>query len=573
MEPAKNKTQLFDCTIRDGGYLNNWKFNGRVVREVYRACSNAGIDFVEIGFRGSHRYFDRSEYGKWRYSLDSDIREAINGITGAKISVLVDYGKIDLDDFAPKVDSPVELVRIAAHKNNIFKALDFIEKVKEKGYLISLQAMNFPGYSQNEKDSLLSSVKSSRLDYFYISDSYGCLFPSQVEELFAPFIELDNIKIGFHSHNNLQMAFANSLEAIKIGVDIVDGTMYGMGRAAGNLPIETMVAYLQMSMPKRYNVRPVLNCIDKYFYILHKKNPWGYQLPYMISGLFKCHPNYSDDIVKRREYSIEDVWKAISIINGMDLVGYDKTVVEGLINKGFISDGGQRQFAEEPTCKDAESPAKTPKYIGRHKGKEALVLANGPSLKKYKDEIDAFIKKHDPIILGANFLAGLFTPHYHAFTNKMRFTTYVDTVSNDSALLIGRNIDNDMIKEYVKRDYETLFFKDVLEADFDVRDGVIQTNCRSISVLLIGVAIVMGAKRVFVAGMDGYTQFDGAGKTLFYDESFEVEQRDLRLGLHRWNERFLGQIDDYLYNKQQNRITIITPTAHSSFYSEINNFL
>ena len=128
-----NNLQLLDCTIRDGGYINAWKFEKKVVRDVYRACSSAGVDFVEIGFRGSEKYFDKQEYGIWRFSPDETIQEAIDGIAGAKISIMGDYGKIDCDDIEEKRNSPVDLVRIAAHKDKIVDATIFINNIKIKG--------------------------------------------------------------------------------------------------------------------------------------------------------------------------------------------------------------------------------------------------------------------------------------------------------------------------------------------------------------------------------------------------------------------------------------------------------
>jgi 4-hydroxy 2-oxovalerate aldolase len=565
--------KVLDCTIRDGGYITDWHFDKNLVREVYRALSKSGVEIVEIGYKGTEKYFNPNKYGLWRFTSEDDLNEVTDGIKGAKISIMGDFGKTELGDYPDKDESKVDMVRIAAHKDKIDDALLFLSEIGSKGYITSLQAMGFTGYSLKERDELKKALQASDIDYFYIADSYGSLFPHQIKPLFDPFLEIEGLKIGFHPHNSLQMAFANTLEAIKIGVDIVDGSIYGMGRGAGNLPIETLIAYMQMNSHDKYNVIPVLSVLDKYFIELQKKDPWGYQLPYMVSGIFKCHPSYAKELIERREYTIEDIWKVMEVIQEMNPIGFERSIIENLIEKGYIGSLDSKcvpDHALQPA--ECKSRNEVP-YIDRHKGKDFLVLANGPSLEKYKDQINAFIERYDPIILAANFLNGLFVPHYHAFNNKKRFTMYIDTVDPASKLLIGENIPQEMIDEYVSIKYETLHFKDVLDSSFNIINGKIQSNCRTISVLLLGVAIVMGASRIFVAGMDGYLGKDNITNTLFYEEKIEPAKEEYLVDRHRWNDFFLNQIDKYLFDINKEGIHILTPTCHRSFYKGITNYV
>jgi len=558
------KIHILDCTIRDGGYVNNWQFDKTMVRETYRALSKSGVDFAEIGFRGTAKHFDPKIYGHWRFTTEEMLQEITNGIEGCKISIMGDYGKIDLEDFENRDNSMVDMVRIAVHKDNVFNAIGMLEKLKGKGYLVSLQAMGFTGYTEEEKSQLRKALKQSALDYFYIADSYGSIIPEEIEALFEPFQELETVKLGFHPHNSLQMAFANTLEAIKIGVNIVDASIYGMGRGAGNLPTEVLLAYLVVRGNRKYNVIPILNTVDRYFIDIMKDTPWGYQLPYMISGMFKCHPYYAAELVKRREYSIDDVWRVLEIIEEMNPTGFDQNIIDSLIKKGAVSVLNE--------VKSDEEFHQVP-YIDRHAGKDFLILANGPTLKNCRDRIQAFIEKYDPVVCGANYLAGFFEPQYHAFNSKKRFVEYVKSVSSRSKLLVGENITKDMISDYASGEYETLYFRDTLDADFDIKDGRIQANCRTISVLLIALAIVMGAKRIFVAGMDGYLDKKVMKQSLFYDEKVEIDDHKLRIERHKWNERFLRQINDYFERMGREGIHIITPTSHSSFYKSIENYL
>jgi len=567
--------EILDCTIRDGGYVNNWMFSKELVRESYRALSKSGVTYVELGFRGSDKFFSPEKYGLWRFTPDTLIEEVTHNINGAKIAVMGDFGKIDLEDFAPASESPVDLVRVAVHKDKLSGAIGLLEKIKTKGYLTSLQCMGYSTYADQEKHELLSGLKNTSIDYVYIADSYGSIFPFQIKEIFEPLLEIGGFRVGFHPHNNIQMAFANSLEAIRIGVHIIDASIYGMGRGAGNLQTEIILSYLLQQQKNEYNILPVLNCIERFFIDLHRGTPWGYELPYMISGILNCHPNYSKEFLRRKEISMEDIWAGLDCVRELNPVGFSPQIVEKLITSGLVSASktrpASRSLPDRSTAPAADLPLVP--YIGRYKGREFLVLANGPNLMTCKPDIVEFIVKYDPVILGANYLGGLFTPHYHAFNNKKRFVSYVDKVSPQSKLMIGVNIPDGMIKEYVSREHEPLVFYDLLEADFDIRDGVITTNCRTISVLLAGLAVVMGAERVFIAGMDGYLDRRSVSHNLFYEEKFDAVEHDLNVERHRDNERFLTQIDEYIKKNGGEGLHIITPTTHTAFYKNMRNAL
>ncbi len=392
-----------------------------------------------------------------------------------------------------------------------------------------------------------------------------------MREYFEPLLAIDRFKVGFHPHNNIQMAFANTLEAINLGVDIIDTSIYGIGRGAGNLPTEILLSYLIKQGNKKYNVIPVLNCIDRFFIDLIKKTPWGYQLPFMISGMFDSHPNYAKELLKRKEYDIEDIWKAMERISEIEMVGFNSEIVDNLEKYGLIKGKKLEVFVKQNTNKKAIP--QTVEYLNHHTGREFLVLANGPNLKKYKKEIITFIKKYDPVILGGNFLNGLFVPDYHAFNNKRRLADYINTVDPGSKLLLGSNFSKELITDFVSRDYDTLAFMDNLDSDFDIQNGVITSNCRTISVLLIGVAIVMGANRVFVVGMDGYLDKADFDNTLFYNEQFEPKEHKLNVDRHNWNNKFLGQLDKYIHDKGGEGLHILTPTGYSTFYKSIDNYI
>jgi 4-hydroxy 2-oxovalerate aldolase len=562
----KSELKLLDCTIRDGGYMNDWKFDKKMVREAYRALSKSGVDIVEIGFRGSEKYCSREKFGMWRFSDDDFIREVTEGIEGAKIAVMGDYGKIETEDFAEAAESPVEIVRLAVHKDNIKPCLILLSKIKEKGYEVSLNAMGYSGYTATERRELVKLLRDADIDYLYVADSYGSIFPFQIEQLFEPLLSLSHIKIGFHPHNNLQMAFANTLEAIRCGVDIIDSTLYGIGRAAGNLPTEVIILYLELSKGGKYNAIPLLNCVDTFLIPLKQEFKWGYQLPYMLSGMYQCHPNYAMNLLKYKAYNIEDISIAMERINSLNPIGYSQEVLDKVIAEGMIG------RLETASGKKEEPEVIAIPYIERHRDKDFLILANGPTLTKYKEKIDRFIVKHDPIILGANNLSGLFKPHYHVFNNKKRFSMYADTIAMESVLMVSQYFEDEFVREYTSRTYERMYYKDRLDLNFDIRDGVVQSNCRTISVLLLGVAIVMGAKRIFAAGLDGYLTRANEG-IHFYKEIAELADEDMLVELHQQCLKFIGQIDQYQIKKGLEGIHILTPTDYKAFYKSVENYI
>ncbi|MBI2470431.1 MAG: aldolase catalytic domain-containing protein [Planctomycetes bacterium] len=568
--------QILDCTVRDGGYVNDWKFDKKFVREVYRALSKASVDFVEIGFKGTEKYFDREKYGLWRFSEEKDIHNVTANISGSKLAIMADYGKIETEDFCNANESLIELVRVAVHKDDVKGALSLLEQIKKKGYKVSLNVMGYTNYSKTERNDLVDLLKTVNLDYVYIADTYGSLFPNQVSQIFEPLLEISQFKVGFHSHNNLQMAFANTLEAVSCGVHIIDSTIYGMGRGAGNLPTEVIISFVANRKGDKYNPIPILNIIDRFFVEMQNHNRWGYQLPYMLSGLFQCHPNYPKALMDLREYTIEDIWKAMSHIKKKNPVGFSKSLLDDLIKEGVIGSGKidvRKNSLANSNKLLFKIDAPKISYLDKHKERDFLVLANGPSLKEYKYKIDKFIFKYDPIILGANYLGELFKPHYHAFINKRRFVAYIDTVSSSSQLLIGQHIDDSLIHEYTNRNYENIYYIDTLNSDFEIYKGVITSNCRTVSILLLGVAIVMGAHRVFVAGMDGYVSLHLGNALHFYNEKEETEDRQVIYEKHQWCQYFIDQIDKFLSKNDKEGVHIITPTSYKSFYKGIENYI
>ena len=563
--------KVLDCTIRDGGYINNWDFPPRMVRDVYQRLSRAGVDFVEVGFREP----ESSDAPLWRRCPEHELAKIKKGIQGAKLVVMVDFGKAGPEDFLPVEESAIDMVRIAVHKDKVYHALDLAAEIKAKGYMLSMQLMGYPQYTEDEKEELFLRLAHEDLDYAYVADSYGSLLPDQVERLVSPLASVEGVKVGFHPHNNLQLAFANTLQAIKSGAEIVDSTLYGMGRGAGNLSTETLLSYLQQHDRDKYNVIHALFCVDMYLLPLRRKLEWGYQLPFMLSAICQCHPYYAKEVVEAREYTVDELWKVLNMVKTRKPVGFKPGLLTEILETTVFNQkqGALDEVEENEPVMSQPTGDGPPSYQDRHKGRPFLVLANGPNLKSYRPQIRQFISRHKPVVMGANYLGDLFMPDYHAFINLRRFIRHVSSVDDSSGLLLSQHFPGDVVGEHCERPFEDLLFVDRVKGPFSIENGVISNNCGTVSVLLIAVALVMGASEVFVAGMDGYRLTSEEGGPLFYDEEDETHSESFIRTRERWNERALADLESFMTGQGVMGPTIITPTTHEKYFVGINNLI
>ena len=286
----RDKIKVLDCTIRDGGLINNHDFDEKFVRGVYKALSEAGVDYMEIGYKNSKKLFSEKEFGKWKFCEDEVIKRVTDGIeSNTKISVMVDIGRVELDDLKPATESPVDMVRVASYVKDIDKAIDMVNHFHDKGYETTINMMAISKDKGSELDEALAQIEAeAKADVIYIVDSFGSLYQEQIEELIKRSKSILKTKeVGFHGHNNQQLGFSNTIEAIIHGANYLDATIYGIGRAAGNCPLELLVGFLKN--PK-YDIRPILDIISNSFIPLRDKIEWGYIIPYAITGMVNEHP-------------------------------------------------------------------------------------------------------------------------------------------------------------------------------------------------------------------------------------------------------------------------------------------
>lgn len=567
---------IIDCTIRDGGHINNWNFDDSVVRAAYFAASKSGIDFFEIGYRVSD---SKKNLGKYAYSDDDFLFTLFeNQDHKCKLLIMVDAGKADDINFK-KCDlknTPIYGIRVAAYPYEYHKAITLVDKLFSLGYKVYLNLMASSEITNEQYEILNKWEGKNKIDAIYFADSFGSLIPSDIPFFVNKLKEIGFNNIGFHSHNNLQMAFANTLKAIECGANYIDASIYGMGRGAGNLPIEIFLGYLEKTGNLKYNTVPYLDVIQNYFLELFNKYTWGYDLRVLIGGLANIHPYYIDELFEQNSYSIDEIWAISKLIKEKCPTSYSSIELKKFINERFytpFTEEKVREIFNEISKEFKLIPSEDSfvqgefELINKHIGRKFLIIASGPSILKYKDEIQEIIEKENLITIGVNYLQNLFTPNYHLFVNKKRFSKYKSTISPDTSLILpsyfGKKVASNI--QVSSLNYFDLGISSEKNYDCVVgmsKQEVINPNV-SISAILL--AYMMGASEIFAVGIDGYLNDQEEKMNFFYNEDETPDDKEIASVRYEMFVQELERTNTYL-QKCGVPFTIITPTSHKKYY-------
>jgi len=302
--------KVFDCTIRDGGLMNNHQFDDSVVKAVYEACVAGGIDYMELGYKGAAQVFSRDEYGAWKFCTEDDARRIVgDNDSDVKLSVMADCGRTEYQtDILPRDQSVFDVIRVACYIHQVPLALDMIKDAHDKGYETTFNLMAVSTVPEVELTEAIEIVCESEVDCIYLVDSFGSFYSEHIQHLihkYMSFAKPAGKQVGVHCHNNQQLAYANTIEAMIGGASMLDASLGGLGRGAGNCPMEFLLGFLHN--PK-FRLRPVLKCIQDHIEPLrHAGLRWGPDLAYLITGLLNQHPRAAmrhndsedrDDVVK-----------------------------------------------------------------------------------------------------------------------------------------------------------------------------------------------------------------------------------------------------------------------------------
>jgi 4-hydroxy 2-oxovalerate aldolase len=570
------KIKIIDCTIRDGGHLNKWQFQDALVKSAYFAAQKAGVDYFEIGYKNDPAKGGLGAYG---YCDEKQIGALFKCSTDCKLLFMLDAGKYtgyDIADCKPG-KSPFSGVRIAAYPYEAQAAVKLAQKMHRKGYEVFLNLMASAEWKEKDLAILKKWKGKNLLKAVYFADSFGAYGLAEISAFIRKLKKLGFKEIGFHAHNNLQMAFANTMHAINEGACYVDASVYGMGRGAGNLPVEILLSYLNNRQGKKYNVVPYLDVIQRFFLALFEQYRWGYSLNSLLGGISNVHPYYIDELFHAHNYTIEEIWNILGVIKEKCPISFSGEKLKDALGERFYVPNitQTRRTIREIEDELKIIPAKDGFLLhklsikNRHRGRSFLIIANGPSIVKYKDKIDRLIRRKNLVTIGCNFLNKIYQPDYHLFVNKRRFLKYAPTVLKTSTLLVPGFFGKRLVAENYSGNPEYIQIKPQNDPNSDPVKGIDQQSLHlNVATTAILTAFQMGADEIMAVGMDGY-QSQEPGKVVYFYNELDVPDDKAAASVRYENLAIeLKRVADFLHG-QGVSFSIITPTSHKRYYQNI----
>lgn len=472
-----NELHVLDCTLRDGGYCNDWNFGFENIKQIINGLIDANIDIVECGFITNK---ESSNLDRTKYTSIDDFKTIIPRDRNGKLFVaMMNYGEYDIENLPYHDGTSIDGIRVAFHKKNVNEALEVCRRVKEKGYYVFIQAMLSLSYSDEEFLSLIRAVNTFDPYAFYIVDSFGMMKEKDLVRLFY-MVEHNlnyNIRVGFHSHNNLQLAYSNAQRLVTIQTNrniIIDASVMGMGRGAGNLNTELFVDYLNENVGKEYYLKPLLTIVDKILTPFFIENSWGYSLPNYISASHCAHPNYASYLDAKNTLTFEAMNDIFDMMDEDKKATFDKAYIEELYLKYQERDRAQEDHLSELLEKVSDG--------------EVLIIAPGKSSLYEKEKLLKDIGRNKPTTISISYDYDENLTDYIFISNLRR---YRDLPNNKrEKCIVTSNIQ-------VEDAYLQVNYKDLLNDDEIVKDNS--------GLMLIKLLIQLGVKRIYLAGMDGYS--------------------------------------------------------------------
>jgi 4-hydroxy 2-oxovalerate aldolase len=570
-------TVILDCTIRDGGHLNKWRFTPQCVKASYFAALKSGADYFEIGYRCPPTAQGLGPFG---YCDDEYLFSLFPASDRCKLTVMMDTGKSETSLFkaCTPENTPVRAVRVAAYPHELEKAIVQAGELKAKGYEVFMNLMASSELGESHFALLRDWKDKDILEAIYFADSFGAFIPSDIPGHVETLRGLGFTRIGFHPHNNLQMSFANTLRAIEEGVTYVDASIFGMGRGSGNLPIEVLVGFLEKQGHAHYNTVAYLDVIERFYLDLFKELNWGYKIQSLMGGLKNIHPYYVDDLFNRKNYTVDEIWNALDSVREQCPVSYSVDKLNDALESRFYTPLSQEHVGEifkrigdryeiipAPDAFRAGAFAGT----GRHAGRKAVVVANGPSVVQEREAIERFVRETGAVTVGVNYLPEGFVPDYHLFVNRKRFLKFVSKVAPGSTLVVPSYFGKEFVRENWPGDCLWLDIDTVADPSVPPVEVSTQRPVNlNVAVSAILMAWQMGASEIFVAGMDGYVSEMNREMAYFYNENdvpYDKEVASLRYAM------LAAELERLNHFLQEHSVpfSIVTPTSHKKYFRKV----
>ena len=471
-----SRVRVLDCTLRDGGYCNDCHFGLANSRYLVDCLVQAGVDIIECGFLTQKKPYEE-DYTRFN-TLEQAARLLPQDRAGKLFVALLDYGTYDVEDLPPWDGSSLDGIRVTFHKEDRDPALEAARRIQEKGYKVFLQPMVALSYTDQEYLELIEKANQLRPYAFYLVDSFGTMKRKDMLRFFY-LIEhnlAEGIQVGFHSHNNLQLAYANAQTLVELGSSrplLIDASIQGMGRGAGNLNTELFLEHLNDNAGGHYQVKPLLRAIDRVVGGFYQQNPWGYSLPNYLSASHNAHPNYALFLTEKNTLTVEDIDKIFDAMAPEKRGSFDRSYAQELYLQYMERNGGGASLAQ---LKEALS------------GKRALVIAPGKSAGVEAEKIAAFAGEENVVSIGVNFdYPGCRTDYI--FLSNLRRQEELGA-GKEERLIVTSNIPEKGARCRV--DYASL-----LNPVDAVKDNA--------GLMLLKLLIQLGVKEIWLAGMDGYS--------------------------------------------------------------------
>ncbi len=471
-----DRIKILDCTLRDGGYCNQWKFGLDNAKEIVTRLVESNVEIIECGFLTNKVIYDNQVT---KFTTIDEIKNVIPDRRDSKMFVaMINYGEYDVDDIPEYNGESINGLRIAFHKKDLVSAIQFSNKVKEKGYKVFIQAMVSLNYSDEEFLELINLSNAINPYAFYIVDSFGVMKEKDLTRLFY-MVEHNlnkDIIIGYHSHNNMQLAYSNAQSLVSVQSNrelIIDSSIYGMGRGAGNLNTELFVEYLNDNLGKEYRLKPLLTIIDKILSKFYMENYWGYSLSNYLSAKHNAHPDYASYLDGKKTLTVENIDEIFAMMDPNKKGNFDKTYIKELFQRYMERD----KIYDEHLFEFKESL----------KDKEVLIIAPGKSSEDEKDVIIEYATKKNITTIAVNFEYDYYDTDYIFISNARRFVEIKS--GKRERMIVTSNISGDQMYLQVK-------YSDLINSNENVSDNS--------GLMLINFLRKINVKRIWIAGMDGY---------------------------------------------------------------------
>ncbi len=473
---------LLDCTMRDGGYVNDWNFGNSIIRYMLQRYINSNIEYVEIGFLDERREFDSN---RTIFPNTESVEKIYGGIDKkkTKLMAMIDYGTCNIDNLDMKSESIIDGIRIIFKKPNMYNAIDFAKKVLAKGYMVSINMVSITSYEDQDILDFCKAVNEIKPMAVAIVDTYGLMHKEQMQHYFELLDHnlAEEIAIGYHSHNNFQLAYSNSIEILNLKTQrtiILDGSAYGMGKSAGNAPIELLAMHLNDNYKKHYEVNQILEIIDTAIIPIYKRRPWGYSELFYIAALNQCHPNYINFLLDRATLSIESINQIAEKIDPDKKLNYDEEYI-----KKLYQEFQKVRFDDTDTINDLRK---------KYSGKPILLLGPGKTISSDKEKIRSYIKDNAIETIAINFIPKEINANTLFIGNAKRYSALASEIKQTNIPVIATSNVLSLESD----------FKYVINSE-TVLDNVDIISDNSFAMLL-NLLLIIEPSKLILAGFDGY---------------------------------------------------------------------